>query len=250
MSKKYLYVASWKMNLSFNQSIAFCTNNKNELSSLAATHNIVLCPSFDAIASINTILKNTKVIVGAQNCSEQATGAYTGEVSAISLAEIGVQYCIIGHSERRMYYGETTEQIIKKIYLLYATNIVPIICIGEAHTDFLNNKTHDVLTAQLYPVIEAIQQQKEKNKKIVIAYEPVWAIGTGIIPEQQQLTSVFAWLSDFAHNQLHDYDIQLLYGGSVNQNNIEELKKIEPINGFLIGSASTEFEQLKNIITQ
>ncbi len=245
---RYIYVANWKMNLSFNQSITFCTDNKDALQQLTSSTDIILCPSFDAIAPISNLLKNTGIIIGAQNCSEHATGAYTGEVSAISLAEIGVTYCIVGHSERRMYYGETTEQIIKKTYLLYATNIIPIICIGETHQDFINSKTYDVLTEQLYPIVEAIKQQTEKIKKVVIAYEPIWAIGTGIIPEQQQLNDIFAWLSDFIHAQLPDYDIQLLYGGSVNKNNIEALKKTPLINGFLIGGASTQFEEFKNII--
>ncbi len=220
---KYLYVANWKMNLSFNQSIAFCTQNKNSLQQLTANAHIILCPSYDAIASITNILKNTDIMIGAQNCSEHATGAYTGEVSAISLAEIGVTYCIVGHSERRTHYNETTEQIIKKIYLLYATNIIPIICVGETDQNFLSNKTYDVLTEQLYQVIEAIKQQTEKIKKVVFAYEPVWAIGTGIIPDQQQLNAIFTWLSDFIYTHLPDYDIQLLYGGSVNTNNINEI---------------------------
>jgi triosephosphate isomerase (TIM) len=247
--KNYLYVANWKMNFSFNQSIAFCTNHKDALTQLTTTADIILCPSFDAIAPISAIFKNTNVMIGVQNCSDQATGAYTGEVSAISLAEIGVTYCIVGHSERRMYYGETTEQIIKKVYLLYAANIIPIICIGESHTDFIDNRTYDALTQQLTPIVEAIKQQKEKIKKIVIAYEPVRAIGSGIIPEQQQLNSVFSWLSDYTHTQLPEYNIQLLYGGSVNGDNIKELKRTPLINGFLIGGASTEFEQFKNIIT-
>lgn len=249
MGKKYLYVANWKMNLSFNQSITFCTHNNKALQQLATTAEIVLSPSFDVIAPVSNILKNTNVIIGAQNCSEHITGAYTGEVSAISLAEIGVKYCIVGHSERRIYYNETTEKIIKKIYLLYATNIVPIICIGETQNDYLNNKTYVILTEQLHPIVDAIGQQEEKYKKIIIAYEPIWSIGTGIVPDQQQLDSVFAWLSNFIHTQLPDYDLQLLYGGSVNQHNITTLKKTPHINGFLIGGASSDFEQFKNIIT-
>jgi triosephosphate isomerase (TIM) len=245
---KYLYVANWKMNITFNQSINFCTTNHDALQQLAKDAQIILCPSFDAITPITEMFKHTNIAISAQNCSEHALGAYTGEVSAISLAEIGVIYCIVGHSERRMQHNETTEQIIQKIYLLYAAHIIPIICVGETHQDFINNKTCNVLTEQLTPIISAITQQKEKSKKIIIAYEPVWAIGTGIIPEQQQLTTIFTWLAEFIRTQLPDYDIQLLYGGSVNPNNVVELKKIPPINGFLIGGASTDFEQLKKTV--
>ncbi|HEX4069004.1 MAG TPA: triose-phosphate isomerase family protein [Candidatus Babeliales bacterium] len=246
---KYLYVANWKMNLSFNQSINFCTKNNNALEQLATAAQIILCPSFVALTPIADIFKKTAVGIGAQSCSEHASGAYTGEISALSLEEIGVQYCIIGHSERRMYYGETTENILQKIYLLYAAHITPILCIGESHTDFLDKKTFDVLTQQLKPILTAITEQKYKDNHIIIAYEPVWAIGAGIIPKQQQLTSIFEWLSEFAYTYLPDHTIQLLYGGSVNANNITELKKIPPINGFLIGGASTDFEQFKTIIT-
>jgi triosephosphate isomerase (TIM) len=246
---KYIYVANWKMNLSFNQSIAFCTSNQNALQQLAEHAEIILCPSFDALAPITEIFKGSSVAIGAQNCSEHALGSYTGEVSALSLAEIGIQYCIVGHSERRIQYNETTEKIIQKIYLLYAANITPILCIGETHQDFINSKTCNVLTEQLTPVITAICEQEEKHKKIIIAYEPVWAIGTGIIPEQEQLMAIFSWLAEYTHTQLPDYEIQLLYGGSVNETNIVQLKNIPPINGFLIGGASTDFEQLKKIIT-
>lgn len=245
---KYLYIANWKMNLSFNQAVNFCTTHHDALQKLADNAKIVLCPSFDALASVSHIFKNTNISIGAQNCSEHTTGAYTGEVSAVSLAEIGVTYCIIGHSERRAHYHETTDSIIKKIYLLYATNIIPIICIGETQHDFLNNKTFDVLAEQLTPIITAIHQQKEKCKKIIVAYEPIWSIGTGIIPEHTQLSSIFSWLSTYIHEQLPDYDVQLLYGGSVDYNNIATLKKTPQINGFLIGGASTHFEEFKKIM--
>ena len=150
---KYLYVANWKMNLSFQQSINFCTNNSDALKQLSSAADIVLCPSFDALAPITQIFKNTNIAIGAQNCSEHKSGAYTGEVSALSLTELGVKYCIIGHSERRMYHHETTENIIKKIELLYANNITPIICIGETQQEFENNQTLMVLTEQLKPIL-------------------------------------------------------------------------------------------------
>jgi triosephosphate isomerase len=247
---KYLYVANWKMNVSFNQSISFCKNNHDALQQISNdVAEIIICSSFVALAPIVDIFKSSNIAVGAQGCSEHALGAYTGEVSALSLAEVGVAYCIVGHSERRLYYNETTETIIKKIYLLYATNIMPIICIGETHEDFANKKTFNVLTEQLSPILTAVAQQQEKRKEIIIAYEPVWAIGTGIAPEQEHLNTVFAWLAKLAQTQLPGHTIQLLYGGSVNQSNIAELKKTPPINGFLIGGASTDFEQFKKIIT-
>lgn len=246
---KYLYVANWKMNMPFNQSIEFCNNNGNALQQLSNSANIVLCPSFVALAPITDIFKSSPIAVGAQNCSEHISGAYTGEISPLSLTDIGIQYCIVGHSERRIYYNETTESISKKIYILYASNIMPIICIGESHIDFLEEKTLSVLTEQLEPILTTIAQQKEKKDHIVIAYEPIWSIGTDIIPKQQQLNTVFSFITELVHSALPNHTMQLLYGGSVNENNCMELKKTSHINGFLIGGASTNFEQLKNIIS-
>ncbi|HLJ31351.1 MAG TPA: triose-phosphate isomerase family protein [Candidatus Babeliales bacterium] len=247
---KYLYVANWKMNLSFNQSIQFCNNNIHSLQQLTKNADIVICPSFDALAPLADIVKNSSLALGAQNCSEHARGAYTGEISALSLAEIGAHYCIVGHSERRLYYHETTQNIIQKIYLLYAANILPIICIGENHQDFLNKQTLPVLKEQLEPILSAIAQQEHHTPHLIIAYEPIWSIGTGVTPEQEQLNIVFTSISEIVQQTLPQYRVQLLYGGSVNHRSIITLKKVSLINGFLIGSASTHFEQFKNIIDQ
>src|SRR5438445_1360199 len=114
---RYLYIANWKMNMSVSKSTAFCSQNYNKLQQLSANADIVLCPSFVALVPVIEIVKNSAIAIGAQNCSEHSLGAYTGEVSALSLTEIGVTYCIVGHSERRLYHNETTEAIIKKIYL-------------------------------------------------------------------------------------------------------------------------------------
>lgn len=232
---RYLYVANWKMNMSVSKSTIFCSQNYNTLQQLSADADIVLCPSFIALIPVIEALKNNPVAIGAQNCSEYSLGAYTGEVSALSLTEIGVKYCIVGHSERRMLYHETTEAIIKKIYLLYAANIVPIICIEET-------------TTQLEPILSAIAEQQEHSKHLIIAYEPTASIGTGIIPTPQQLVTVFTEITEQIKLHLPEHTIQLLYGGSVSKDTIKELKKTPLINGFLIGGASTDFEQFNDII--
>ena len=235
------------MNISFNESISFCENNSKDLQQLTQNNiQLIICPSFVALASITALLKNSAISIGAQNCSAYESGAYTGEVSVLSLAQIGVTHCIVGHSEQRMYHHETTEQIINKIKLLYKYNITPILCIGETKENFLNNQTFTTLTQQLEPILHAIQQEKHP---IIIAYEPVWAIGTGIIPEPEQLTTMFAWLFNLINLSISHNNIPLLYGGSINHQNIASLKRIPHIDGFLIGGASTNFEELKQIIT-
>jgi triosephosphate isomerase len=246
---KYIYIANWKMNLSFKQSIAFCTDNAKALNDLAHdTAGIILCPSFDALANIANIFNTSSIAIGAQNCSEYNLGAYTGQVSAASLADINIKYCIVGHSEQRIYFHETTEQIIEKIELLFANNITPIICFGETQQDYQNKKTKIVLQDQLNPIIKTVAQHK--NKSTIFAYEPVWSIGTGIIPTHTELTSIFTWIADTLHQQLPHHTYHLVYGGSVSVDNITMLKQIPHIDGFLIGNASTQFEDFKKIICQ
>jgi len=243
---KYLYVANWKMNMSFAESINFCSRNYDALQQLTTNASIVLCPSFLAIAALSDILKNSAVAVGAQNCSEYPSGAYTGEISAQSLAEIAVKYCIVGHSERRIYYNETPEIIMQKVTRLSENKIQPIICIGETEEHFKNKQAFVVLTQQLEPIITTLP----KGTHIIVAYEPVWSIGTGIIPEPEYLHEIFTWLAQLLRMQLPESTFQLLYGGSVNAKNIHQLKNVATIDGFLIGGASTVFEEFSKIIVQ
>jgi len=242
---KYIYIANWKMYLSFSESINFCLQNYNSLKKLSHNADIIICPSFVALTSIIEIFKNSTIAVGAQNCSEYISGPYTGEVSAQTLTQAGVRYCIVGHSERRIHYGETSDIITQKIALLYEHSIQPIICIGETEKEYHNKTTFTALAQQLESIISAIQHN---NNHIIIAYEPIGSIGTDIIPEQHHLQEVFIWLTEWLTTHLPDNSIQLLYGGSVNSTNIKQLKKIPHINGFLIGKASTDFESFAKII--
>jgi len=242
---KYTYIANWKMNLSYHESINYCIKNRDQLQALSELAHIVLCPSFVALAPIIEILKNSNISIGAQSCSEYLSGSYTGEISAQSLAEAGVTHCFVGHSERRIYFGETTDSIIKKINLLLDNNIQPIICIGETQEHFEQNATLTVLAEQLKPIMESIHK---KNISLLIAYEPIWSIGSGIIPESNYLEEVFAWIKKIIEMHTAEHTIQLLYGGSVTEKNIAQLKTISHIDGFLVGRASTHFDQFSVII--
>jgi triosephosphate isomerase len=243
----YLYVANWKMNMSYRASLDFCAHNLDQLNSLAHSATIILCPSFVALAPMAEILENSAVAIGAQNCSAFESGSYTGEVSASSLAEINVTYCIVGHSERRIYFAENSANIIKKIDLLYANNIAPIICIGEDKEAFLHNNAIPTLMQQLEPILTTINSY-QKKKNIIIAYEPFWAIGTGIIPENKYLEEIFMWLEKFVAIHAPHCTAQLLYGGSINEKNTHQLKAIKYVDGFLIGGASTNFDTFSEII--
>ena len=268
----YLFVANWKMNMHFSKAINFVKDNIAALRSIGEgnENKLILCPSLIALSSMITPLSKINVSIGAQNCSQHKQGAFTGEVSAQSLAELGCQYCIIGHSERRTYFGETNEMVAEKVARLYEHNIQPIICIGETKKEFENKQVYEVLTSQLAPILkvlktiynlrqasvfadeqgerEKLQIQDKEYEQLIIAYEPVWSIGTGIIPEYTYLEQVFIWLGEHIKKHLTDTKLQLLYGGSVNEDNIADLKQILYINGFLIGGASTDFQKLKKIV--
>lgn len=246
MTKPLLFVANWKMNMPFYAACLFVQKNKNELEQLASETEttIVLCPSFVAINALAQKTQGTSILIGAQNCSKHSKGAYTGEVDAHSLQQIGCSHCIIGHSERRNIFGETSEIIAQKASLLYEQNITPIVCIGETKKQYEKKQTFAVLEEQLAPVWQSIGNPQ----KVVIAYEPVWAIGTGIIPKIAYLKTIFDWLSNQCAQRLPKTDISLLYGGSVEQNNIKSLDQVPGVNGFLIGGASLDFQKFQNIV--
>lgn len=226
------------MYLSFNQEIDFIKNNSDYLKS---NKNLVLCPSFLSLDTIKNI--NNEIQIGAQNCSEYQNGPFTGEISAKSLSELNVNYCIIGHSERREM-GETDETIVQKVKVLLENKITPIICIGENLKDFESGQTKQAITSQIEPILKII-----KNENFIIAYEPIWAIGTGKTPYPSEVYEI----ADFIRKILEKHYIQhnnykIVYGGSVSSKNISSLKLIENIDGFLIGKASIDFQELKKIV--
>jgi triosephosphate isomerase len=243
---KHLFVANWKMHMSNENAINYCINNLLQLKQLAHDKNIVICPPFTALSSSEPLLQEINISLGAQDCSAFSPGAYTGQIAAQHLAEIGCTYCIIGHSERRIYCGETNEMIAEKTNHLLKNAITPIICIGETSAECIVEATYQTLEKQLLPIFAALHNHTKKS--LVIAYEPAWAIGAGIVPSNAYLAAIFSWLHKHITEQLADYNITLLYGGSVDEHTITQLLNIQHINGFLIGKASTHFEQFKSII--
>jgi triosephosphate isomerase len=246
MTKSLLFVANWKMSMPFHAACSFVQDNKHELEKLAAPTGttIVLCPSFVALDALVKMVHNMSIYIGAQNCSDHLAGAFTGEVDAQSLQQINCSYCIIGHSERRSLFRETSEEVAQKAKFLLEHTIIPIICIGETKEQYEAQQTFDILEKQLAPVWQVIDQPTN----VVIAYEPVWSIGTGIIPEKEYLQKIFDWLSKQCSQYLSKMIVQLIYGGSVDQNNAKDLAQIAKMDGFLIGGASLDFQKFKNIV--
>lgn len=243
MKDSLLYAANWKMYLSFNQEMQFFNAHKKQLIELSQQSTIALLPSFVSLVPLAQELKSTHLKLGAQDCSSELPGAYTGQVPAQSLSQIGCSYCLVGHSELRKL-GQSTDQIVQKIIRLYEQKVTPIVCVGETEAEYKQDKTTHVIRKQLLPILEI-----PYLKKIIIAYEPAWAIGTDKTPHAHEITDVFSYLSSCIKDADNNVEYMLLYGGSVSQSNIKEFKKIPGIGGFLIGHNSLDFQEFEKIVS-
>ena len=256
MNKKFLYIANWKMNMPFSNVTKFLNSSYNNLILLANQHSIILCPSFTELPFCHEKLKNSSISLAAQDCSPHSLGAYTGDISAENLKEHYVSFCLLGHSERRLYHKETDSIIAQKAIQLFNNDINPILCIGETKEIVESGKTISFLEKQLSSFLDVIIQLHKQSKiisNIYIAYEPVWSIGTGIIPKKEHLNTIFSWLSSHITKQLKPIEIQpsikLIYGGSVNPHNASLFKNHPFISGLLIGKASTDFQLFEKIVS-
>ena len=206
------------------------------LNKVETDFELILCPTHLNIA--NTELVKAKL--GAENVSSRKDGAYTGEVSASQLKSYDVEYTIVGHSERREYQKETFEDINEKVKRLFEENITPILCIGESKEQRENTDFKAFLEEEITTALAGLTE--EQKSKVIIAYEPIWSIGTGIIPTEEQIIDVF----DFIKEKLPT--TKVLYGGSANVNNIEMLNTIKQIDGYLIGGLSLKPEELQTFL--
>ena len=240
MTNKYMYfIANWKMFGSL-KSLDSLHKVVKFLKSFEKNKNlkIIYCPPNTLIRPMSKKLKNSSIMVGAQNChSNEKYGAFTGNINSKMLKDVGAKYVIIGHSENRQE-GETDRLINLKIKNSLKSGLRVIFCIGETLKDKKNRITKRILNKQLKHGLDKI---KNKNK-IIIAYEPVWSIGTGLIPKSNELFQTINFIKTKVKKN------KVLYGGSVNQKNIHELKSIENIDGFLIGGASRETKKFIDII--
>lgn len=234
MKKNYIYIANWKSYLTLQESMAWFKEHHEQLTNLAATKTIIICPDFLTLgALIHNFMAHYHL--GAQNCSAYELGSYTGEIPARSLASSHIKYCIIGHSERRMLFRETIEEIAHKLNLLVQSNITPILCVSDEYNQELDT---------IIPILKTIKSISH----IMIAYEPFLSIGTGIPATPQHIQTVLSALKEKLIPVLPTHSFSLLYGGSVNSLTIKDLRLATLIDGFLIGKASTDFQELKKIV--
>jgi len=245
MKRKSIVAANWKMNGNF----ALVNSMSASLNALKVTENvdIVICPSFPYLASVQNSLNSKQLFLGAQNISEHKVGAFTGEVSGDMLTEFEVSYVIVGHSERRTLYKETSTHVAEKVKIALENNITPILCIGESEAERIAEHTETVLAAQIQPVIDMVGIEQFEN--IVIAYEPIWAIGTGKTASPAIAQQTHAYIRKFIAKFSYTIadKISLLYGGSVNAENCNELFAQSDIDGGLIGGASLKADEFLTI---
>ena len=209
----------------------------------------MIAPPFTVLAPVNEILRGSPVSLGAQNVFWEKEGAYTGEVSAPMLVSAGCKYVIIGHSERRQFFGETDEAVNRKIGAAIENRLIPIVCVGESGTERESNQTHSVLDKQVTKGLNS--HLPEKLETLIVAYEPVWAIGTGKTATSDQVQEAHRFIRGLVEkgfgNRLAG-SIRILYGGSVKPENINELMALPDVDGALVGGASLSAETFSKII--
>ena len=246
--RKTIIAGNWKMNKLPGESKEFIHQLK-EKAAAAKWCDVVLCVPFTHLTTAVKAARGTRIAIGAQNCHFADKGAYTGEVSCAMLADLGVKYVIIGHSERRQYFGETDGDVNKKVKAALEAGLRPIVCLGESLEIRENNAALDHIRMQLKIALKDITAQQ--LRKVVIAYEPIWAIGTGKVATAEQANEVGNAIRETLraiYGARAARGVSILYGGSLSEKNAESLFAMPDVDGGLIGGASLEVEKLSGII--
>lgn len=232
-------VLNHKLNLNYDELLTYI----EKINELNTNNDIIICPSF---LYLEQFKKSCKYKIGSQNVSNQIEGNFTGEVSAKQLNKLNINYSLVGHSERRKHYYEDDNLINDKVINCLNNNIIPIICVGESLEDKNNGDLELKINNQISQAILGIDDQI--TKEVIIAYEPIWAIGSGITPQIEEIEYVINYIYDI----LKAYKLKpvILYGGSVNKNNIKDILSINNINGVLIGSISSKIDEIIKIINE
>jgi triosephosphate isomerase len=247
MERKYLIVGNWKMNKTPSQSEDLVKKiiDLKTRHGISAHVTIAICPPFTSLDRCAEWLKNTDIAIGAQNLYFEKEGAFTGEISASMLKDLRLTYVIIGHSERRAIFHETDEQIHQKVKIAQASQLIPILCVGETLDERESNRTLTVIETQISHVLEGLT-----NTNLVIAYEPVWAIGTGKTATPEMAQKVHQFIRELLQKQFGKGSqiIPILYGGSMKPDNAADLLTQPDIDGGLIGGASLVAESFMDIV--
>jgi len=246
--RRPLIAGNWKMYKTPNEAAETARQLVEHVTGVTDV-DIMIAPTFTALASVFKVIQNSPVALGAQNLFWEDEGAYTGEISAPMLKSVGCQYGIIGHSERRQYFGETDETVNKKIQAVIQVGLKPVLCVGETENERESEQTFSVLDKQVKNGLKKLVS--DQLDMLVIAYEPVWAIGTGKTATEDQAQEVHQFIRSLVEKNFGkalSESIRILYGGSVKPNNIANLMSMPDIDGALVGGASLDAESFSQIV--
>lgn len=233
-----LIAGNWKMNTDLASAVELAREVVKRSGDAADDVAVAVCPPFVSLGAVADVVSGSAIRLGAQNMHEALEGAYTGEISAPMLRSAGCDYVILGHSERRQYFGETDELVNKKIGVAREHGLIPIVCVGETLEERRGNREEEVVRRQVSSALEGVSLSSASE--LVVAYEPVWAIGTGETATPDQAQQIHAFIRGLLRDQFGDLarDIHILYGGSMKPSNAEELLNQRDVDGGLIGGAS------------
>ncbi|HUV77101.1 MAG TPA: triose-phosphate isomerase [Desulfobacterales bacterium] len=246
--RRPLIAGNWKMFKTGPEAVE-TADRLVKLLSTTIDVDVMIAPPFTALALVSDMLKKTRISLGAQNLFWESEGAYTGEISASMLVSAGCRYVIVGHSERRQYFGETDETVNEKIKAAVKNDLIPVMCIGESETERESQETFSVLDRQVQKGLKGFSA--DEMETLIIAYEPVWAIGTGKTATADQAQEIHLFLRTMLGKKFGNKlakSLRILYGGSVKPDNITELMTMPDIDGALIGGASLEPETFSKIV--
>lgn len=245
--RKPIIAGNWKMNKTPSEAVQFVKDIKDKINN--AKCEVVLCPTFTALAPVSELLKGTTIKLGAQNMYFEEKGAYTGEISPLMLKDLNVEYVILGHSERRQYFKEDDELINKKVKSAFAHDLKPILCVGETLEERESGKAFDKIKGQIEKDLAGLT--KEQISKMVIAYEPIWAIGTGKTATSKDANDVIKFIRETVKNIAGNSaaeDVRIQYGGSVKPATIKEQMAESDIDGALVGGASLKVDDFTLLV--
>lgn len=247
--RKKIVAGNWKMNTTLQEGVALARDVNEALKNVSPKCSVIIAVPFTHLASINAVIDQNKLGLGAENCADHKSGAYTGEVSASMVSSTGATYVILGHSERRQYYGETSETLKEKVARAFENQLTPIFCIGEVLEERENGTYHEVVKKQIEDAL--FHLSAEDFSKIILAYEPVWAIGTGKTATDDQAEDMHAYIRGVIAEKYGKEvaeNTSILYGGSCKPSNAAQLFAKPDVDGGLIGGASLDAASFMGIV--
>lgn len=247
--RKNIVAGNWKMNTTLPEGLQLAKEVNDALKGVDAKCDVIICVPFTHLASINGVIDKNRLGLGAENCADHVSGAYTGEVSAPMVASTGATYVILGHSERRQYYSETSETLKEKVKLALANGLTPIFCIGEVLEEREAGKHFEVVKTQIEDAL--FDLSAEDFSKLILAYEPVWAIGTGKTATDDQAQEIHAYIRSVIEGKYGKEvaeNTSILYGGSCKPSNAKALFAKPDVDGGLIGGAALKADSFMGIV--